>query len=77
MPDPVNAAHVLVRAWNAIPEGAWRFVQHKYVRRAVNALLAYGGGDPAVIMPDGTLRRLAADAPGVQGWFLADPVVPE
>jgi hypothetical protein len=57
--------------------------------RMRDALLAYGGGDPVVVMPDGTLRRLligAPSPPGVTDFFgnpfapsivLADPVVPE
>ena len=40
----------------------------------VAALLARGGGDPVVIMPDGTLRRLTQVA---DNWYLPiDPVEP-
>lgn len=41
------------------------------------ALLACGGGDPVVIMPDGTLRRLTSDGVGYGEFDLTDPVVPD
>lgn len=58
MTDPVDAERVVdmnMARWDVWPEDA---------SRIVDALLAYGGGDPVVIMPDGTLRRAQAD----DGW---------
>lgn len=83
MSDPVNAADVLRDAHEA-----WAFA-HANSQPATrdlelaqrDALLAYGNGDPVVVMPDGTLRRLRGpwnEGHGaVAGMHLADPVVPE
>jgi len=72
MPDPVNAADVLAGRWAHDPTAltdAWEQVQR---------LLAYGDGDPVVVMPDGTLRALHLhqyQGGGRWSWGLADPVV--
>ena len=69
--DTVNAADVL-RA--ARPD--WHMATDEHEQ--VDALLAHGGGDPVVVMPDGTLKRGHWVWVGTD-WLLrpSDPVVPE
>lgn len=75
MAEDVNLADVLDTMNGPLnPE-----VTPEQVGPAVAAVLAYGGGDPVVVMPDGTLRR--ADKNPFDEWhkdcyFLADPVQP-
>jgi hypothetical protein len=80
MPDPVNAADVMAAecghpAWCVKIKGDTDGSHLK------DALLAYGGGDPVVIMPDGTLRRLVPALRWSQwdppSYTLTNPVVPE
>ena len=77
--DPVYAADVLYRLIGVgeppdhHASGARRQLMENQ-REKVDTLLAHGGGDPVVIMPDGTLRRLTQVA---DNWYLPiDPVEP-
>lgn len=72
----VNAADVLVEHW-----GDPRSID--IVMALVDTLLAWGGDDPVVIMPDGTLRRLRwggccdnQECVRNDECYLADPVQP-
>lgn len=80
MADPVNLADVLADVLDTMNGPLNPEVTPEQVGPAVAAVLAYGGGDPVVVMPDGTLRRLgnAPEELGKPGmYYLSDPVVPE
>lgn len=68
MADPVNLADVLDRQ-----SSCW-CLDGEAVERAI---LAYGGGGPVVVMPDGTLRRLTSDGVGYGKFDLIDSVAPD
>lgn len=81
MPDPVNLADVLADVLDAMNGPLNPEVTPEQVRPAVAAVLAYGGGDPVVVMPDGTLWRGSPltlfDWAQRQSVVLTDPVAPD